>query len=32
VPDDDGNTPLHIATRKRNIHAVALLLAFGADM
>jgi len=32
LPDRNGDTPLHLATRKRNKLAVAALLAAGADI
>jgi ankyrin repeat protein len=32
VRDKDGLTPLHVAARYRNVHAVQVLLAKGADV
>jgi ankyrin repeat protein len=31
TPDDQGNTPLHIATKLGNIEAAETLLQFGAE-
>lgn len=32
LKDEDGNTPLHIASQKKNVSVVQALCVFGADL